>query len=278
MHAPFNRREFLLGSMLFALEACSPRRGGSSSNNQVYTPRPPVRAHGYRYTVKRGDTLSSISRRSGLSVATIININDLESNIIYPGTVLVLPGVGFMGKDPLHIPDDNDVAALGQYHDYRIVRRRYWTKQSVRSNHRAMGSVNRITIHHTGEHGDIAKLPDLDVVKRIENYHRNERKWAAIGYHYLVGRDGKIYEGRPAKYQGAHTRSNNRNNLGISMIGDFNKRKPGGVQLAALESILNDMRSKYGVSRRKVFGHRDLSPSVCPGKHLYAWLKRYKAG
>lgn len=276
MSGPFNRRDFLLGSLALVLQACSPRRGGSQHGHSHLPYRPPQAADipGFRYTVQRGDTLSSISRRCGISVSSIIRVNNMESNIIYPNDVLVLPGVKYMGDDPLRMHDEVEISG-GDFH-YRMVKRRSWTRQDVRSNHRLMGSVHRITIHHTGEHGNIARLPDLEVVKRIENYHRNERKWAAIGYHYLVGRDGKVYEGRPAKYQGAHTRGNNRNNLGISMIGDFNKHDAESLQLAALESLLDDMRSHYHVGKSKVFGHRDLSPSVCPGKYLYAWLKKYK--
>lgn len=274
------RRELLLLGAACALEACTPRHShhqGSTSQAPLTTSRI-IQPHiqGYQHIVQAGDTLSAISRRSGISVNTIIRVNNLQTHIIKPGQVIVLPGISGLQSDPLqrqvldHDPED---FVRG---DYRIVRRSSWTKQSVRKNNRPMGSVNRITIHHTGEHGNIAKLPDLEVVKRIENYHRNERRWAAIGYHYLVGRDGKVYEGRPAQFQGAHTRGNNRNNLGISMIGDFNKHEADERQLAALASLIDDMRSKYGVKRSRVFGHRDLSPSICPGKYLYAWLKRFK--
>lgn len=275
MTGPIKRRELLLLGAVCALEACSPRRANHNNNSTqqplVIAPR---HIKGYRHVVKKGDTLSAISRRSGISVSTIIQVNRLPSHIIRPGDIIVLPGINSLGTDPL-ARQEQEVLDITRG-DYQLVRRKSWTKQSVRSNHKLIGTVNRITIHHTGEHGNIARLPDLEVVKRIENYHRNERKWAAIGYHFLVGRDGKVYEGRPAKYQGAHTRGNNRNNLGISMIGDFNKHKAEPVQLAALASLIDDKRSKYGVSRSRVFGHRDLSPSICPGKHLYAWLKAYK--
>ena len=275
------RRELLLLGAACALEACTPRHSHQASY-QGQAPLSPSRIiqprlEGYQHIVQAGDTLSALSRRSGISVNSIIQVNNLQSHIIKPGQVIVLPGISNLQVDPLQrqLIDEPEIDSFLRG-DYRIVRRSSWTKQSVRKNNRPMGSVNRITIHHTGEHGNIAKLPDLEVVKRIENYHRNERRWAAIGYHYLVGRDGKVYEGRPAHFQGAHTRGNNRNNLGISMIGDFNKHEAGQRQLAALASLIDDMRGKYGVKRSRVFGHRDLSPSICPGKYLYAWLKRFK--
>ena len=110
----------------------------------------------------------------------------------------------------------------------------------------------------------------------IERYHRNERKWAGIGYHFLVGHDGSVYEGRPASVQGAHVSRHNKQNLGISMIGDFDRQVPTSRQLATLHALLRDKVDQYSLSRTAVFGHRDLGNTVCPGKHLYTWLKKYK--
>jgi N-acetylmuramoyl-L-alanine amidase len=161
---------------------------------------------------------------------------------------------------------------------YTLVPRKAWTSLPVKSNHNPMGTVTRITVHHTGEHGSWDNLPDTEIVQRIESYHRNEKDWAAIGYHFLVGKDGRVYEGRPAQYQGAHTSTQNENNLGISVIGDFMNRPPSSRQLAALKAFLDDKRSEYGVGRGRIYGHRDLHASLCPGDALYAWVKTYKAG
>lgn len=159
---------------------------------------------------------------------------------------------------------------------YVVVKRSAWTDLPVKNNNNPMGTVSRITVHHTGEHGNWAELPDIEIVQRIEKYHRNEKEWAAIGYHFLVGKDGRIYEGRPAKYQGAHVSTQNENNLGISVIGDFMDNLPSDRQLKALKNFLDDKRREYGVGKGRIYGHRDLHASLCPGNALYAWVKRYK--
>ena len=159
---------------------------------------------------------------------------------------------------------------------YEVVSRSSWTDAPVKRNHVLMGTVTRITVHHTGEHAGLVGLPDVEVVARIEKYHRNEKNWAAIGYHFLIGKDGKVYEGRPARYQGAHTSTQNENNLGISVIGDFMRKQPNARQLATLRALLDDKRRQYGVSRSRIYGHRDLHASQCPGDALYAWLKNYR--
>lgn len=160
---------------------------------------------------------------------------------------------------------------------YELVRRSAWTSAPVKSNNTPMGTVTRITVHHTGEHAGLVGLPDMEVVRRIENYHRNEKRWAAIGYHFLVGKDGRIYEGRPVKFQGAHTSTENENNIGISVIGDFMHQLPNERQLSALRTFLDDHRRKYGISKARIYGHRDLHASLCPGDALYGWVRQYRA-
>ena len=222
--------------------------------------------------------------------------------LLLAGAALVIAGCTRRSQDPLADvmrPTDQPVRGSGnskrpidggnnkpeapikppatvQGNGYTIVKRGAWTDLPIKGNNNPMGTVTRITIHHTGEHGNWADLPDTEIVQRIEKYHRNEKEWAAIGYHYLVGKDARIYEGRPAKYQGAHVSTQNENNLGISVIGDFTDRLPSDRQLSALKSFLDDQRRQYGVGKGRVYGHRDLHASLCPGQMLYGWVKRYK--
>jgi LysM repeat protein len=256
-------------------------------------PQPKAVVGGLWYNVQDGDTLSAIARKSGVSVDEIMAANNLRSTAIVPNTQLWLPGTRQIGIDPLAremAPDEQEIPAAQRDDDnndalpqaggqgYTLVPRKKWTKTPPRSNAIAIGKVTRITVHHTSEHGGLIGVPDVEVVRRIDNYHRNGRKWCAIGYHYLIGKDGRIYEGRPANLQGAHVLSENENNIGISMIGDFDKKMPSARQLSALKAFLDDSRDRFKVSKNRVYGHRDLNRSICPGTALYGWLKgTYKA-
>ena len=53
---------------------------------------------GHTYTVRRGDTLSSIAVRHGTTVAAIKQANGLRSNVIYAGQRLKIPGAGSSGS------------------------------------------------------------------------------------------------------------------------------------------------------------------------------------
>ena len=57
-----------------------------------------------------------------------------------------------------------------------------------------------------------------------------------IGYNYLVGSDGRAYEGRGWGYEGAHTPGHNRDAIAISAIGKYQNATPN---LAVRQAIAN---------------------------------------
>ncbi|MCS6969654.1 MAG: N-acetylmuramoyl-L-alanine amidase [Planctomycetota bacterium] len=262
---PLAWRVFAFGIVMLALTAC------------VREPRAPLGTElGVWYVVQPGETLSDIAARSGVSVAEIAEANHLQTAVLRVGQRLWIPGIRALpaAAPPPSSPPSAAPPAARAADGYVLVPRSAWTSEPIGPNHVLMGAVTKITIHHTDEHGGMDELSDIEIIRRIEHYHRTQKRWAAIGYHYLIGRDGKVYEGRPARYQGAHC-GKNENNLGISVIGDFHRRLPNEKQLRALEAFLDDQRARYGIPRSRVYGHRDIKPTICPGDALYAWVKNY---
>ncbi|GDY14718.1 hypothetical protein LBMAG53_35960 [Planctomycetota bacterium] len=264
------------------LAGCVRESPQTKAINQPAAPLQIEAEPGVWYSVAAGDTLSSISRRAGIPVASIQEANRLAGIAIKPGQRLWLPGTNAIAEriavaeKPIAGPQ-GPVLQPGE-EPYRLVPRSTWTNQKIAANHVLLDRVDRITVHHTGEHGHMADLNDIAVIRGIERYHHEDRGWAAIGYHYLVGRDGAIYEGRPIKFQGAHVSGSNANNLGVTVIGDFSKAAPSARQLASLRAFLEDSRARYRLPLAKIYGHRDLRPTICPGDGLYAWLKQYRTG
>ncbi len=57
------------------------------------TAPPPARTQAGRYTIVKGDTISSIAARFGVSTQSILTANGLDrASIIYPGQALAIPG------------------------------------------------------------------------------------------------------------------------------------------------------------------------------------------
>ncbi|OAA85390.1 peptidoglycan recognition protein family protein [Clostridium coskatii] len=111
-----------------------------------------------------------------------------------------------------------------------------------------------VVLHHAG-----AKVCSIEDIHR---WHL-ENGWCGCGYHYLVRKNGTIYTGRNEKAVGAHCPGYNSRSIGICAEGDFNVEVMGQTQYSALLELTRSMLSKYGIS--KVYGHRELYSTDCPG-------------
>jgi hypothetical protein len=173
------------------------------------------------------------------------------------------------GYGTMIAPLRTELAGLG------IVTREAWGARSS-SSCSSNPYKNRVTIHHT-------ETPSTDParqVRGIQNYHMDTRGWCDVGYHFLIGVDGTIYEGRPLEKLGAHTGGQNTNNIGIAFIGCFQPgcswgpTSPPEAAIQAAGRLLAALSDIYGfdVSASTVKGHRDMpgADTDCPGDNLEA--------
>jgi len=63
--------------------------------------------------------------------------------------------------------------------------------------------------------------------------------WSDIGYSFLIGEDGRVYEGRGWDVVGAHTLNYNDIANGFCDMGDFTDRIPNELALNATKSIIS---------------------------------------
>ncbi|XP_021192952.3 peptidoglycan recognition protein [Helicoverpa armigera] len=110
----------------------------------------------------------------------------------------------------------------------------------------------------------------------IRSYHINTRGFTDIGQSFLIGGNGRVYEGAGWHHVGAHTLGYNRRAVGISFIGDFRTKIPSPLALKALRSLLAcGVQNKYLAEDYYLVGHRQLSQTDSPGemlqKHVEMW-------
>ena len=103
---------------------------------------------------------------------------------------------------------------------------------------------------------------------QIDSWHRKDNHWKAIGYHYVIRRDGAIEEGRPEWMIGAHCLHHNAHSIGVCYEGGLDIRgQPADTrtaeQKAAMRQLLEDLHRRY--PRAVIVGHHDLNPhKACP--------------
>jgi hypothetical protein len=153
-----------------------------------------------------------------------------------------------------------------------------WTRAGV-ANPRdinPMNGIRRITVHHDGM-PPVDLRGDGDVRSRLEQIRRahiarREGPFADIGYHYIIDPQGRVWEGRSIRYQGAHVKDNNENNLGIMLLGHFNHQRPTPHALAALDRFVGTQMARYNVPLARVYTHQEINPTECPGYHLQRYM------
>jgi len=140
-----------------------------------------------------------------------------------------------------------------------------------------LGVVSTITVHHDGM-PPVTLRSARDVAARIDGirHAHQSRGWGDIGYHYIVDPFGRVWQGRPLAYQGAHVRDHNPHNLGVLNLGNFEIQSPTAAQLTTLERFLADRMTAHHVPLARLRTHRELMPTLCPGRSLQAAMNRMR--
>jgi len=107
-----------------------------------------------------------------------------------------------------------------------IVNRAGWGARPPRGTPAALPRpVPTVIIHHGGTQSFCTNQTRCaELVRAYQNHHMDTNGWLDIGYHFVVGEDGRVYEGRGWTRQGAHAGGCNARSIGIAFIGDFTSK------------------------------------------------------
>ncbi|XP_076221970.1 peptidoglycan recognition protein 3-like [Nomia melanderi] len=133
-----------------------------------------------------------------------------------------------------------------------------------------------VVIHHSDTNNCQTEAVCKARVKSFQNYHMDANEWRDIGYNFLVGEDGNVYEGRGWGKHGAHSPPYNSRSMGICIIGNFTLSQPNAAAITTVQKLID-----YGVSIGKIqgnytlYGHRQTTSTKCPGDSLYNLIQSW---
>ena len=118
---------------------------------------------------------------------------------------------------------------------------------------------DRIVLTHDGQ----AIAADTDVPNFIRSMQRvHMKRWSDIAWHYIIGPDGTIYEGRV---------TDERSDTGydfdtdgvvmIGVLGNYDQQTPTDRQIASVVQLMAWLCDGYGISPGSIYAHRDVAPT-----------------
>ena len=124
-----------------------------------------------------------------------------------------------------------------------------------------MRQIDKIIIHCTA-----TPTGRTVTVKDVDTWHR-QRGFQGIGYHFLIGLKGELWDGRQVETVGAHTLGKNARSIDVCYVGGLDlKGKPidtrTDAQKRALITLLKSLKSKF--PKATIHGHREFAEKACP--------------
>lgn len=192
---------------------------------------------------------------------------------------LAAPGVEIVPRATWD-PDPPDVGALSR------------TGAAVRYQGPLERALSWIVVHHS----DFTDAPGPLAIKR---YHLDVSGFSDIGYHFVIAKDGTVYEGRHLSLMGAHAGASreqvralvklrkegkkgreldeawqqdpDHGAIGIVLDGYFFGQRPTAAQQRSLALLVEELMGRYGIARDHVITHREVKPRVveASGRALY---------
>ncbi|XP_075946858.1 N-acetylmuramoyl-L-alanine amidase-like [Anarhichas minor] len=116
-------------------------------------------------------------------------------------------------------------------------------------------------------------------MRAMQRFHQEDRGWADIGYSFVVGSDGYVYEGRGWKHLGTHTRGYNSIGYGVSIIGNYTATLPSHHTMDLLRHRLVQCAVDGGwlAANFTIHGHRQaVNYTSCPGDALFSEIRGWE--
>ncbi|PSN41491.1 Peptidoglycan-recognition protein LB [Blattella germanica] len=159
----------------------------------------------------------------------------------------------------------------------KTVSRAEWKAVSPVSVKNISNPVPYVVIHHTYQPPACKTRRKCAAdMRSMQNFHMNTKQWEDIGYNFLIGGNGEVYEGRGWGVVGTHAPNYNSRSIGISFIGDYRTELPTAEMLSLAKSMIQCGVERGSIaSDYKLIGHSQVRRTECPGQALLNEIKKW---
>ncbi|KAH8387295.1 hypothetical protein KR093_006097, partial [Drosophila rubida] len=136
--------------------------------------------------------------------------------------------------------------------------------------------IRYVIIHHTVTSECASFTQCAEILQSTQTYHQTQLDFFDIGYNFLIGNDGIVYEGTGWGVRGAHTYGYNMNGTGIAFIGNYVNKLPSEAALTACKKLLacgvaqGELAEDYGL-----IGASQVISTQSPGLTLFNEIQEW---
>ncbi len=138
---------------------------------------------------------------------------------------------------------------------------------------RVRHDIDKLTLHHSAT-THTAEQNLGEKLQKMQAWGENDRNWFDIPYHFMIDIDGSILEARNYRYVGdTNTRYDPRGHFLINCFGNYSEAEPNIEQLKSIAGLMAWATAEFSIEPLKIYGHRDLATTSCPGDNLYKYIE-----
>ena len=134
----------------------------------------------------------------------------------------------------------------------------------------------KVFLHHAASGECYTQEECAAKVRSFQALHQDTNGWCDLGYNFLVGGNGDVFEGRNFLAQGAHTKGFNDIAYGFCFIGNTMERLPSPAALESMNRLIEcAIENGFVDENYQLHGHRQnwLSKTECPGDMFFEYMK-----
>lgn len=156
--------------------------------------------------------------------------------------------------------------------DMQLIQRAEWGWKATDLSYKTH-QIQYITVHHGG-----VDFPDskdsTQHVKNLQSWSRSEKKWFDIPYHFMIDREGNVFETRPINIPGdTNTEYDPTSHALVEVMGNYQIQEMTDIQYTAMIKLLKFLSVRFEVPANRIKTHKDYSTQTeCPGKNIYTYF------
>lgn len=148
----------------------------------------------------------------------------------------------------------------------RVIPRAEWGARYAAGFGPAPLPATEVWLHHSAT---TPLADDHATVRQLEQIGQ-DRFGGGISYTFLITPAGRVFEGHGVGRRGAHTRGHNTQGRAICLAGNYETSPVTQPQIDAVRWLLaHGHGQRWWTAPRLTGGHRDVSPTACPGQRAY---------